>query len=100
MAAVGPSGTDLMLPYDFLHVVPRQSAPDWIKSNPLSTGDAGAVPSKSTGTTMQHVRYPNVFSLGDVASSPERQSRCGRAGNPVSVRRTSPHLSSPAADRV
>ncbi len=24
-----------MLPYDVLHAVPRQSAPDWIKSSPL-----------------------------------------------------------------
>ena len=31
VTSVGEGGTDAMLPYDVLHAVPRQSAPDWIK---------------------------------------------------------------------
>ena len=50
-----------MLPYDVLHAVPRQSAPDWIKASPLSTGDANGYVDIDKHT-MQHVRYPNVFS--------------------------------------
>lgn len=73
VSAVGPSGKDLMLPYDMLHVVPRQSAPAWIKSSPLSTGDASGFVEVDKNT-MQHVRYPNVFSLGDVASSPNAKT--------------------------
>lgn len=73
VSAVGPGGKDLMLPYDMLHVVPRQSAPDWIKSSPLSTGDAGGYVEVDKHT-MQHVRYPNVFSLGDAASSPNAKT--------------------------
>ena len=69
VTAVGPSGSDIMLPYDMLHVVPRQSAPDWIKSSPLSTGDASGFV-QIDKNTLQHVRYPNVFSLGDAGSSP------------------------------
>jgi sulfide:quinone oxidoreductase len=73
VTAVGPSGSDMMLPYDMLHVVPRQSAPDWIKSSPLSTGDAAGFV-EIDKRTMQHVRYPNVFSLGDVGSSPNAKT--------------------------
>ncbi len=62
-----------MLPYDMLHAVPRQSAPDWIKSSPLSTGDANGYVGIDKHT-MQHVRHPNVFSLGDVGSSPNSKT--------------------------
>jgi len=92
VAAVGPSGTDLMLPYDFLHVVPRQSAPDWIKSSPLSTGDANGFVEVDKHT-MQHVRYPNVFSLGDVASSPNAKTGAAvRKQAPVVVENIDAHL--------
>ena len=62
-----------MLPYDMLHAVPRQSAPDWIKASPLSTGDANGYVDIDKHT-MQHVRYPNVFSLGDAGSSPNSKT--------------------------
>ncbi len=71
--SVGDGGSDLTLPYDVLHVVPQQSAPDWIKSSPLSTGDAGGYV-EIDKHTMQHVRYPNVFSLGDAGSSPNSKT--------------------------
>jgi sulfide:quinone oxidoreductase len=60
--------------YDLLHVVPPQSAPDWLKATPL------AVPDSPTGyvdvdkNTMQHVRYPNVFALGDAGSTPNSKT--------------------------
>ncbi len=62
-----------MLSYDMLHAVPRQSAPDWIKSSPLSTGDANGYV-EIDKHTMQHVRNPNVFSLGDAGSSPNSKT--------------------------
>ena len=73
VASVGQGGSDIMLPYDMLHVVPQQSAPDWIKSSPLSTGDAAGYVDIDKHT-MQHVRYPNVFSLGDAGSSPNSKT--------------------------
>ncbi|MEI6254123.1 MAG: FAD/NAD(P)-binding oxidoreductase, partial [Mycobacteriaceae bacterium] len=83
---------DLMLPYDLLHVVPRQSAPDWIKSSPLSTGDASGFV-EIDKHTMQHVRYPNVFSLGDVASSPNAKTGAAvRKQAPVVVENIDAHL--------
>lgn len=66
-------GPDTVLPYDVLHAVPRQSAPDWIKAGPLSTGDGGGYV-EIDKHTMQHVRYPNVFSLGDAGSSPNSKT--------------------------
>jgi len=69
----GEGGTDATLPYDVLHVVPHQSAPDWIKSSPLSTGDANGYVDIDKHT-MQHVRYPNIFSLGDAGSSPNSKT--------------------------
>src|SRR5690606_17613243 len=64
---------DLVLGYDVLHVVPHQSAPDWIKASPLSTGDAAGYV-EIDKHTMQHVRYPNVFALGDAGSSPNSKT--------------------------
>ena len=73
VTSVGEGGSDTMLSYDVLHAVPRQSAPDWIKSSPLSTGDGGGYVDIDKHT-MQHVRYPNVFSLGDAGSSPNSKT--------------------------
>ncbi|OAN39135.1 NAD(P)/FAD-dependent oxidoreductase [Mycolicibacterium iranicum] len=70
---LGAQGSDTVLPYDVLHTAPRQSAPDWIKSSPLSTGDAGGYVDIDKHT-MQHLRYPNVFSLGDAGSSPNSKT--------------------------
>ncbi len=71
--SVGEGGSDLVLPYDMLHCVPQQSAPDWIKSSPLSTGDAAGYV-EIDKHTMQHVRYSNVFGLGDAGSSPNSKT--------------------------
>jgi sulfide:quinone oxidoreductase len=73
LKSVGAGGTDSMLSYDMLHAVPQQSAPDWIKSSPLSTGDAAGYVDIDKHT-MQHVRYPDVFSLGDAGSSPNSKT--------------------------
>ena len=62
-----------MLEYDVMHVVPHQSAPDWVKASPLSTGDANGYV-EIDKHTLQHVRYPNVFSLGDAGSSPNSKT--------------------------
>jgi sulfide:quinone oxidoreductase len=73
VTSVGAGGTDTMPSYDVLHALPRQSAPNWVKSSPLSTGDANGYVDIDK-YTMQHVRYPNVFSLGDAGSSPNSKT--------------------------
>ncbi|MDY0321001.1 MAG: FAD/NAD(P)-binding oxidoreductase [Arcobacteraceae bacterium] len=53
--------------YDFCHVIPPQKAPKEIAQSPIGS-DKGWVP--VTKETLQHVKYPNVFALGDVAAVP------------------------------
>ncbi len=69
----GDSVRSESISFDLAHVVPPQSAPDWIKRSPLSTGDAlGYV--DVDRHTMQHVRWPNVFALGDAGSTPNSKT--------------------------
>ena len=53
--------------FDMIHVTPPQSAPDFIKQSSL-VNDAGWVDVDKN--TLQHKKYKNVFSLGDVAALP------------------------------
>ena len=52
--------------FDMIHVTPPQSAPDFIKTSPFANA-AGWV--EVNDKSLQHVKYPNVFGLGDVAST-------------------------------
>ncbi|SRR5579875_485067 len=61
------------LHYDFLHAVPPQSAPDWIKDGPLADGTPLGYVAVNKHTH-QHVRYPNVFSLGDAGNTPNSKT--------------------------
>ncbi|MEZ4705864.1 MAG: FAD/NAD(P)-binding oxidoreductase [Caldilineaceae bacterium] len=53
--------------YDMIHVTPPMSAPDFIKHSPLANADGWVDVDKFT---LRHVRYPNVFALGDASSLP------------------------------
>jgi sulfide:quinone oxidoreductase len=53
--------------FEFIHVTPPQSAPDFISKSPLA-GEKGYVDVHKH--TLQHNKYPNVFSLGDASSLP------------------------------
>lgn len=67
-------GTRHEVEFAMMHVTPPQSAPDFIKKSPL------AIPDNAFGWvdvdkfTLQHNRYPNVFSLGDVSSTPNAKT--------------------------
>jgi sulfide:quinone oxidoreductase len=65
------TGAEKVVRYDLLHVTPPQSAPDFVKQSPLSD-KAGWVDVDKY--TTQHVRYPNVFSLGDASSLPNSKT--------------------------
>lgn len=58
---------DIEVAYDFCHVIPPQKAPKEIGDSPIGSAQ-GWVP--VTKETLQHVKYPNVFALGDVAAVP------------------------------
>lgn len=66
--------TETTLRYDVMHVVPPQSAPDWVKKSALadSSNPAGYV--EIDKNTMQHVRFPDIFALGDAGSSPNSKT--------------------------
>lgn len=68
--------------FDMIHVTPPQSAPDCVRNSPL-VNSAGWV--DVDRHTLQHTRYPNIFSLGDASSLPT--SRTGAA-----VRKQAPVL--------
>jgi sulfide:quinone oxidoreductase len=71
------TGATESLPYDVLHAVPPQSAPDWLKATvlPAAGDDGGFV--EVDPETLRHLRYPNVWSLGDAAGT--RNSKAGAA---------------------
>jgi sulfide:quinone oxidoreductase len=53
--------------FDMMHLAPPQSAPDFIRNSPLAAETGWvAVDSK----TMQHVKYSNIFGLGDASNLP------------------------------
>ena len=70
------------LGYDFIHVVPPMRAPAAVRSSPLAWQDG---PLAADGwievdrATLRHLRYPNVFAVGDVAGVP-------RGKTPASVK--------------
>ena len=68
--------------FDMIHVTPPMSAPDFIKRSPLADANGWVEADKFT---LQHPRYPNVFSLGDASSLPT--SKTGAA-----VRKEAPVL--------
>jgi sulfide:quinone oxidoreductase len=69
--------------YDICHAVPPQSAPDFIKNSPLADPKNPYGYVEVDKFTLQHNRFPNVFSLGDVSSAP-----CSKTG--AAIRKQAP----------
>ncbi|BBL77016.1 NAD(P)/FAD-dependent oxidoreductase [Methylomagnum ishizawai] len=75
------SGEEVVQPYDMIHVVPPMSSPDFIKQSPLANAGGWVDVDKAS---LQHTRYPNVFSLGDASSLPTSKTAAAiRAQAPV-----------------
>lgn len=69
--------------FDLLHVTPHQCAPDFVAQSPLANEGGWVEVDKAT---TQHVRYPNVFSLGDASSLPTSKTAAAvRKQAPVTV---------------
>jgi sulfide:quinone oxidoreductase len=58
---------EVVLTYSMIHVTPPMSSPDFIKKSPLANEGGWVDVDKQT---TQHVRYANVFSLGDASGLP------------------------------
>ena len=67
-SVVGADGqtSEVVRDFDMMHVTPPQSAPDSIKASPLASA-AGWV--EVDPATLRHLRYANVFGLGDAAGT-------------------------------
>lgn len=77
-------GERVQLPYDMIHVTPPQSAPDFVKASPLANA-AGFIDVHAN--SLQHVKYKNVFALGDAASTANSKTAAAvRKQAPVVVR--------------
>ena len=68
------AGTQETLRYDVMHLVPPQSAPDWVKASPLADTSTPNGYVEVDKHTLQHVRHPEVFALGDAGSSPNSKT--------------------------
>lgn len=73
MATFSTPAGDKQLPYDYIHVIPPQRAPDVVRQSGLSWSDKwtdqGWV--EVDPRTMRHRRFAEVFALGDVAGVPK-----------------------------
>ena len=58
-------------PFDMLHVTPPQMAPNFLRESPLADANGFCEVDQKT---LRHVRYTNVFSLGDACSSPNAKT--------------------------
>lgn len=88
-----PEGERKEVPYDYLHVVPAMRAPDAVKNSALA---ARAGPMAAGGwlevdrETLRHLRYGNVFGVGDINGTPRGKTAATvKGGAPLVVR----HLS-------
>ena len=63
--------SDIKMKYDLLHLAPPQRAPDFVRDSPIAVQDG---PNKGWVevdiNTLQHLRFPNIFGLGDVVALP------------------------------
>lgn len=89
------------LSYDFIHVTPPMSSPEFCRSSPLSNLDNLEIPCADTvplsrsrlggwvtvdSKTLQHTQFKNIWALGDVANLPTAKTGAGvRKQAPVVV---------------
>jgi sulfide:quinone oxidoreductase len=74
----------VVMRYDMIHVTPPQSSPDFVKISPLANKEGWVDVDKFS---LQHVRYPNVFSLGDASGLPTSKTGAAiRKQAPVAAR--------------
>lgn len=61
------SDTEVGIPFEFMHLAPPQSAPDFIKHSSLANAEGWI---DVDHYSLQHHKFPNVFGLGDAAALP------------------------------
>lgn len=58
---------DVEVPFDFMHITPPMKAPDEIGKSPIGSRKGWIPVNKET---LQHVKFDNVFAIGDIAAVP------------------------------
>jgi len=76
-ATEGGGSERIEVEFDMMHVCPKQTAPDFIRSSALAN-EAGWV--DVSPETLQHTRFGNIFSVGDVASTPNAKTAAAVRG--------------------
>jgi sulfide:quinone oxidoreductase len=61
------TGEEHVMRYDMIHVTPPLSPPEFVRTGPLANADGWIEVDKFS---LQHVRYPEVFGLGDASNLP------------------------------
>src|SRR5690625_4579028 len=61
----------ISVPFDFLHIAPPQVAPDAIRNSELANKEGWL---EVHDHSLQHLKYDNVFGIGDVAGIPNVKS--------------------------
>lgn len=72
-----PDGEQVKKSFDFLHVTPTMSPPEFLKKSPLANEAGYANVDQST---LRHVKYANVWSLGDSSSLPTSKTAAAITG--------------------
>jgi sulfide:quinone oxidoreductase len=57
--------------FDFLHVVPPQQSPEFIRNSPLANAEGWI---DADHETLRHPRFGNIFSLGDACAAPNAKT--------------------------
>lgn len=63
-----PSGEKVTRPFSLLHVTPPQGPLAFVRNSPLADPTSGFV--SVDQSSLQHIKYPNVWSAGDSSSLP------------------------------
>lgn len=80
---VGAEKKHVSFDFEMMHVVPPQSAPNFIKSSPLANEAGWVAVDKNS---LRHDKYVNVFGVGDCTSAPNSKTAAAvRAQVPVLV---------------
>ena len=63
--------TQVAIDFQMLHVVPPQSAPDFIRNSPLADPSGWLAVDKFT---LEHTQYPDIYGLGDCTTTPNSKT--------------------------
>lgn len=74
VVADNAAGTKQSIAFDFMHTVPPQSAPDWLRATPLPDPASPGGFVEVDKHTLRHTRFPEIFALGDAGSTPNSKT--------------------------